>query len=151
MSVMNRNLCSFLVLLLLVSCAGKNNIIEPHTYLRNYRGTIMTTGSEGFELRISLDKNLQNRHAECSYLSLSSGILKKGFIDSAGGYYCIENDSFSIYVADTLYMAGRYLDDKQRIDVSWSGSLGPMWDTCALHFNWPRRMTLELFHEDFIN
>jgi hypothetical protein len=137
--------------LLSLSCSDKGGqvIVDPPSIMRHYRGNVSLNSEEGFELRIGLDKDTSNRHAEMMYLSLYSGELKKGYIDGAVGYYQIENDAFTIFVSDTVYIKGRYLEDKQRIEVSWEGSLGRMWDTCAVRYNWPHKMTLDLFHEDY--
>jgi len=114
--------------------------------MRHYKGSVSLLNEEGFELRIGLGKD--TREAQSLYLSLYNGDLKKGCIDGTSGYYKIEEDVFTIYVRDTVYMVGHYFDDNQKIEVSWDGSLGRMWDTCAVKYNWPRNMVLNLFHED---
>ena len=147
-----KRIIAYTLLLFFFSCSdtGEESIIctYPISSFRNYNGAVSTINGEGFELRISLDKDIRNCNAECSYLSLFSGELKPGYIDGAGGYYQFKDDAFTIYVSDTVYMSGRYLDNMQSIEVSWNGSLGKMWDTCAVRYNWPRNIVLSLFHED---
>ena len=142
---------AFILSLVVISCSPRREvpIVDPLSIMSHFRGVVSLSGEEGFELRIGLDKDTRNRHAEIMYLSLYSGELKKGYIDGTGGRYQIDNGSFTIYVSDTIYMKGHYLEDKKRIDVFWEGSLGRMWDTCAVRYNWPQSMTLDLFHEDY--
>ena len=136
-----------LILLSTLSCSNDTDM-EPCLFspMQHYKGSVFLQNKEGFELRIGL--GIDSPHAECLYTSLYSGELKKGYIDGAGGYYKKEEDAFTIFVEDTVYMVGHYLDDNKTIEVSRDRSLGRMWDTCAVRYNWPRNMVLSIFYED---
>ena len=134
-----------LVLFVAIGCRNTTIDICPNEESSLFSGTYTGNNGEGLELKLSLRK--YSDFTEVLYVSLLQGVLRPGYIDCVAGCYKEKDGLLQIYVADTLYMNGKFGDDKKQIHVSWSGSLGHMWDTCAVKYNWPHEMILVMSAE----
>ncbi|MBQ6199623.1 MAG: hypothetical protein IJK44_10385 [Bacteroidales bacterium] len=134
-------------LVTLSSCYGQKPrySTDPKVKMLDYKGQYNAINGEGVELILSIGE--YSSRATLLYRSLYNGGDKGWKPDIAIGSYLINDLSISIIVADTLYISGAYSSDKTFIEASWTGSLGHMWDTCAVRYSWPQTMRLELLTE----
>lgn len=141
-------ICACLVSLPACTDIRSDIIIDPLDYSWTYISEESPDETNG--LRFYMEFKPANPSYNQAFLCYGFGevdlLPKKGRSERVDMLYSVSSEQLSLFVKDTLFMTGKILENN-RLEVSWTGSLGDLWDTCHKKYDWPSHVSLKIGYD----